>query len=78
MKLPPVEFAYCNNFTSIVDMAPHKALYGQECHSPVLQNGVIVYIAITKYTISLVLVKDKSRVQALLYYVNKYLLDAEL
>ena len=38
---------------------------------------MIVYVVVSKYSISVILVREEDRVQNLVYYVSKRLLDAE-
>ena len=38
--LPLVEFAYNNNYQSSIQMAPHEALYGRPCRSPICWTEV--------------------------------------
>ncbi|KAL0540162.1 hypothetical protein IC582_024392 [Cucumis melo] len=38
--LPLMEFAYNNNYQSSIGMAPHEALYGRPCRTPVCWNEV--------------------------------------
>ena len=38
--LPLVEFSYNNNYQSSIQMAPHEALYGRPCRSPICWTEV--------------------------------------
>ncbi|KAI5338787.1 hypothetical protein L3X38_018059 [Prunus dulcis] len=35
-----IEFAYNNNYHSSIEMAPHEALYGRQCRTPICWNEV--------------------------------------
>ena len=40
MHLSLVEFAYHNNYQTIIGMAPYEALYGKKCRTPLCWDEV--------------------------------------